>query len=354
MNGFVKAVRERSRCRAQIAAECAPAGGIDVMSYHDEREIPNYWAYAKSFVLQDHMFEPVRSSSLPAHLFLVSGWSAVCRRAGEASSCRNKADLAPAVQPDFAWTDLTFALHRAGVEWRYYVGDGTKVVCANPAQVVCPSLPAPDATPDAWNPLPYFDTVRNNDQLGNIQTVNNFIDAARDGTLPEVSWIVPSRELSEQSHASVKAGMNYVTRLVNTAMLGPEWNSTAIFLTWDDWGGFYDHVVPPRVDQNGFGLRVPALVISPWAKPGYIDHQTLSFDAYTKFIEDTFLGGARLDPATDGRPDPRPFVRDGSPEVGDLMKVFDFKQVPRAPLILPAERPSTTRRPGARSPWFRH
>ena len=79
-------------------------------------------------------------------------------------------------------------------------------------------------------------------------------------------------------------------------MLGPDWESTAIFLTWDDWGGFYDHVVPPRVDENGFGLRVPALVISPWAKAGHIDHQTLSFDAYTKFIEDTFLGGEQTGP----------------------------------------------------------
>ena len=75
-------------------------------------------------------------------------------------------------------------------------------------------------------------------------------------------------------------------------MQGPEWDSTAIFLAWDDWGGFYDHVVPPKVDQNGYGLRVPGLVINPYARPGYIDHQTLSFDAYAKLIEDDFLGGS--------------------------------------------------------------
>ncbi len=82
-------------------------------------------------------------------------------------------------------------------------------------------------------------------------------------------------------------------------MRGPDWNSTAIFLTWDDWGGFYDHVVPPVVDAQGYGLRVPSIVISAYAKKGYIDHQTLSFDAFAKFIEDDFLGGQRLDPATD-------------------------------------------------------
>jgi Phosphoesterase family len=86
-------------------------------------------------------------------------------------------------------------------------------------------------------------------------------------------------------------------------MQGPAWSSTAIFLAWDDWGGFYDHVVPPHVDINGYGLRVPGIVISPYAKQGYIDHQTLSFDAYVKFIEDDFLSGQRIDPQTDGRPD---------------------------------------------------
>ncbi len=95
-------------------------------------------------------------------------------------------------------------------------------------------------------------------------------------------------------------------------------------------------MVPPVVDENGYGLRVPGLVISPYAKAGLVDHQTLSFDAYVKFIEDVFLGGQRLDPATDGRPDPRPTVRESSPTLGDLAADFDFTQPPRPPLILPA------------------
>jgi phospholipase C len=118
-------------------------------------------------------------------------------------------------------------------------------------------------------------------------------------------------------------------------MKGPDWDSTAILLGWDDWGGFYDHVKPPSVDENGYGLRVPGMVISPYAKSGYIDHQTLSFDAYDKFIEDLFLQGRRLDPATDGRPDPRPDVRENAARLGDLMTDFDFAQSPKAPLPLP-------------------
>ena len=114
------------------------------------------------------------------------------------------------------------------------------------------------------------------------------------------------------------------------------WGSTAIFLSWDDWGGFFDHVLPPRIDENGYGLRVPGLVISPYAKAGYIDHQQLSHDAYLKFIEDDFLGGATLNPATDGRPDRRPSVREEAPGLGDLANDFDFNQQPRPPLLLSA------------------
>jgi phospholipase C len=160
-----------------------------------------------------------------------------------------------------------------------------------------------------------------------------------------VSWVVPSGAVSEHPPSPTSAGQAYVTSLVNAVMHSPDWDSTAIFLAWDDWGGFYDHVVPPVVDQNGYGLRVPGLVISPYAKQGYIDHQTLSFDAYVKFIEDDFLNGQRLDPTTDGRPDPRPDVRENAPQLGDITQAFDFTKPPRPPLILavhPAPGPAST------------
>jgi phospholipase C len=104
-------------------------------------------------------------------------------------------------------------------------------------------------------------------------------------------------------------------------------------------------VVPPKVDQNGYGLRVPGIVISPYAKKGYIDHQTLSFDAYLKFIEDDFLNSQRLDSKTDGRPDPRPTVREDVSILGNLVNDFDFSQQPRPPMVLsihPAPGPAST------------
>jgi phospholipase C len=190
-------------------------------------------------------------------------------------------------------------------------------------------------TPGDWNPLPYFDTVKQDGQLSNIQSLTNFYTAAKDGTLPAVSWVDPTAAVSEHPPAKISTGQAYVTGLVNAIMSGPDWNSTAIFLSWDDFGGFYDHVAPPVVDQNGYGPRVPGIVISPYAKKGYIDHQTLSHDAYVKFIEDIFLKGQRLDPATDGRPDPRPDVRENSPQLGDLTSDFDFSQEPSKPVLLP-------------------
>jgi phospholipase C len=203
--------------------------------------------------------------------------------------------------------------------------------------MTCDPKPQNAKTPGIWNPLPWFETVKQDGQAANVTDVSNYFKAAKEGTLPNVAWITPSGPDSEHPPALVSQGQAWTTRLINAAMQGPDWNSTAIFLAWDDWGGFYDHVAPPSVDQNGYGLRVPGIVISPYAKRGYIDHQTLSFDAYLKFIEDDFLGGQRIDPATDGRPDPRPDVRENASILGDLTQDFDFNQDPRPPLILPEQ-----------------
>ena len=241
--------------------------------------------------------------------------------------------------PIYAWTDLTYLLYQHSISWGYYVVSGKEPDCQDPSELSCAPVRQSPKSLGFWNPLPYFDTVRNDGQVGNIQSVDNFYSAAKNGTLPAVSWVVPSMDVSEHPPSSVSAGQSYVTSVVNAVMNSPEWDSTAIFVAWDDWGGRYDHVVPPTVDENGYGLRVPAMVISPYAKHGSIDHQTLSFDAYLRFVEDDFLGGQRLDPNTDGRPDPRPSVREDL--TGDLTADFDFTQTPRPPMLLPVH-PTTT------------
>ncbi len=357
MNGFVaQAESGRRGCLNPTDPACTNSSTPDVVGYHTARDIPNYWTYAKDFVLQDHMFEPNASWSLPSHLFLVSEWSADCTQHNNPSSCvnalqtrrRDRPPDYPAVyggatrnNPIYAWTDLTYMLHKSHVSWGYYVVSGTEPDCQNPAAETCAPVQQNSWTYGIWNPLPFFATVKADHQLGNIQSVDRFYAAAKSGHLPAVSWVVPSGEVSEHPPAPVSYGQSYVTSVINAVMKGPDWSSTAIFVSWDDWGGFYDHVRPPTVDQNGYGLRVPGIVISPYAKKGYIDRQTLSFDAYDKFIEDDFLHGQRLNPASDGRPDPRPDVRENQQILGNLIDDFNFSQRPRRPIVLPVH-PKTT------------
>ncbi len=353
MNGFVVSEQHAMRNCQFGNPNCALGAGSkpDVMGYHNGRDIPNYWAYARHFVLQDHMFQSDLSWSLPAHLYMVSEWSAICANS-DPMSCHNainhpanpphfgKGFRRAHSAPDYAWTDLTWLMHKYHVSWRYYVLKGPEPDCELNTAIACAPVHQGAKTPGIWNPLPYFEDVHQDGQIGNIQSLSGFYKAARQSNLPQVSWIVPNGHVSEHPPALVSAGQTYVTGLINAIMKSPDWNSTAIFLAWDDWGGFYDHVRPPRVDYQGYGLRVPAMVISPYARHGFIDHQTLSFDAYVKFIEDDFLHGQRLNPNTDGRPDPRPDVRENAPQLGNLIKDFNFHQKPRPPLILPV-RPKT-------------
>jgi phospholipase C len=350
MDGFIRRalLAERADC-ARDSPDCIRhIRPSTVMGYHDQREIPNYWAYARDFVLQDHMFQPDTSWSLPAHLFMVSEWSARCTRRSDPRSCRNSVErpMSPPHQalnptdavPHYAWTDLTYLMHKHHVSWRYYVFAGQEPDCETGA-ISCSRVLQRATTPGAWNPLPYFTTVKHDHQLANVTSISKLFAAAREGTLPAVSWVIPNNRVSEHPPTRISFGQTFVTHVINTIMQGPDWPSTAIFLAWDDWGGFYDHVAPPKVDRNGYGLRVPALVISPYARRGYVDHQVLSFDAYAKFIEDDFLGGSRLDPKTDGRPDPRTSVRENAPVLGNLVRDFDFAQKPRPPVLLPLHPP---------------
>jgi phospholipase C len=371
MDGFISSV-ENSTSFDTDKASCLSRGQqpkcVDVMGYHDQRDIPHYWSYAQNFVLQDRMFEPVISWSLPMHTYMVSAWMAQCTNGADPMTCHQnnldypdndgvgqvngEAGAGPSIldptdpddqqgqTPDYGWTDITYLMYRHHVSWHYYIDQGTEPDCAN-GQMTCPAQPQVVSTPEIWNPLPDFTTVHQDNQLGNIVDGSQLYADVFANKLPAVSWVIPSGDNSEHAPATIANGQDHVTRVIDAIMRSPAWNSTAIFLAWDDWGGYYDHVAPPRVDGAGYGLRVPALVISPYAKRGRIDHQILSFDAYLKFIEDDFLGGQRLDPRTDGRPDPRPVVRENVRILGDLRRDFDFSQKPRRPLLLPT-RPAGT------------
>lgn len=331
MDGFL-----RQRCGGATSGsdKKCKTDTADVMGYHDRTTLGNYWAYADNFVLQDRMFEAVSSWSLPSHLFMVSAWSAICTNQSNPMTCKDERQnvTTSTTKP---WTDITYLLYKSGVSWGYFLDDGLTPSCASDDVEDKPCAVQNNKISSYWNPLPKFLTIQETSQQANIKPLANFYQSLQDGTLPSVNWIVPNSVDSEHPNALVSVGQAYVTSIVNAVSNSPFWQNSVIFISWDDWGGFYDHVPPPQVDKLGYGFRVPALMISPYAKKGFIDHQTLSHDAYLKFIEDVFLGSRRIDPKTDGRPDSRTSVRENNPALGDLAQEFDFTQAPRAPLLLP-------------------
>ena len=153
--------------------------------------------------------------------------------------------------------------------------------------------------------------------------VDGVMTDIRQDRLPAVTWITPRYEVSEHPQYNFCLGESWSTKVINAIMKSPMWSSTAIFLTWDDYGGFYDHVPPPQVDGFGFGIRVPLLVISPYAKRGVVDHRPGEFSSVLRFIEDNW-GLGRLT------------HRDR--DADNLSYDFDFSQEPRPPEPLPPRR----------------
>jgi phospholipase C len=363
MDGFVEEQEKWQPpvCRTNPGANPYRCPGYkihDVMGYHDWREIPNYWHYAESYMLQDHLFAPVGQASAGIHLMLTSEWSADCRNPKNPMSCvsRNTPHwLKPGVHP-FAWTSLTWLLDNIGVSWRYYIAEGGTPDCDDQTDSdTCDPEIQDGKTQSLWNPLPGFTTFaanvkKNPGYAKHVIRIEQFYADVANNKLPAVSWIVPNSAVGEHPDNNIVDGMNYVTSLVNMIMQSPYYDNTIIFISWDEWGGFYDHAMPPIVDRSenehlwGYGLRVPGLVISPYVK-SHFDHQVLSFDAYNRFIEDVFLDSQRLDPTTDGRPDSRPNVPEAITTgrsypnnaivpIGDLLNDFDFHRKPIRPCIL--------------------
>ena len=252
------------------------------MGYHTAAEIPNYWKYAQNYVLQDHMFEPVKSWSLPDHLYMVVGVVGQVQepladelrqrhrralRRQQVPESRGRELAKGKTSIDLAWTDITWLLYAHHISWRYYVQAGVQPDCDNDSAETCAAVKQNVQTPGIWNPLPLFGDVQADHQLNNIQSTRAYLHAAKTGTLPAVSWIVPSGPNSDHPPASVHRGQAYATALVNAAMCGPDWKSTAIFLSWDDWGGF-DHEVPAGRGPERLRPAGAGLVISPYARRG--------------------------------------------------------------------------------------
>ena len=264
---------------AQVSGEGQPrckanSSGVlrhDVVGYHTDAEIPNYWAYAKNFVLQDALFEGDRGWSLDSHLEMTSEWSAVCARTPVLSSCMTGHGPRPPSpdKPVYPWVNLFQLMDINTVSWKYYLATGQEPDCED-GEMTCEPQGQKSTILSEWNPLPGYAWVQQHGSAylqAHTPGIDQFLLDVNNGTLPQVSWVIPNNILSEHPPSSVTAGMEYVTSLVNAVMQSPYWQNTAIFIAWDDWGGFYDHAAPPIVDWNnkhtevqGLGIRVPGLL----------------------------------------------------------------------------------------------
>ena len=203
--------------------------------------------------------------------------------------------------PCFDFRTLADLLENEGLSWKYYA-------------------PGQDQSGYIWSALNAIAHIRLTDLwTQHVVPTANFVTDAQNGNLPAVSWLVTGSGRSEHPPASVCVGKNWTVQQINAVMQGPDWESTVVFLTWDDFGGFYDHVAPRPVDNFGLGPRVPFLIISSWARSGYIEHKPLEFSSVLKFIEDRF----DLDRLTE---------RDE--KSNDLFNAFDFNTRAQPPLIL--------------------
>jgi phospholipase C len=293
-------------------------GGGDLLGYtqYTEQDMPNYFAYAKNFVLGDAFFSSLTGPSFPNHLYTIGAQSgnAINNPANSAGrwGCDSPANSRVQVMdpddgqitrvyPCFDFDTLADRLEARGLTWKYYA-------------------PNQNQSGYIWSAFNAISHVRLTDLwTQHVVPTAQFVQDAQNGTLPAVSWVVTVAGQSEHPPASVCLGENWTVDQINAVMQGPDWLSTAIFLTWDDFGGFYDHVAPPVVDNFGFGPRVPFLIISPWVKKGYITHTTLEFSSVLKFIEERF----HLEPLTD---------RDRL--ANDLFDSFEFNHWPLEPLVL--------------------
>jgi phospholipase C len=258
--------------------------------------IPAYWQLARDHVLCDRFFASVGGPSFPNHFFFVAGqaggaidnpenirtrveddgrrfksWG--CDAVGEDVFVLTKDDRGNLTKHDtcFDFRTVPEQLEEAGVSWAYYAAD--------------PYQPG-----YFWNALNGISGVFHTDLWRDerIRSVDRLIRDIETGRLPSVTWVTPRFELSDHPPESTCHAQNWVTDVVNALMRGDGWEHTAIFLTWDEWGGFYDHVVPRDVDDLGFGFRVPMLVVSPYARKGYVDDAEGEFSSPLRFVEDNW------------------------------------------------------------------
>lgn len=310
--------------------------GIWAYSQMEERQIPNYWEWAREYALSDNFFASAAGPSYPNHFFFIAGTSGGaidnpeniqvrfdngkpfkswgCDAVGEETFVFVKDDMGDLAKHDtcFNFPTMGQQLTQKGIDWAYY--------SAVPGQVGY-----------FWNAYNGVADVFHGDLWHqHMHPVDNIVDDIKANRLPPVTWITPRFELSDHPPFSTGFSHNWVTDIVNAVMRSDAWEHTAIFLTWDEWGGFYDPITPPTLDPIGLGFRVPLLTISPYTKRGYIDKEQGEFSTPLRFIADNW--GLS-------------YLTDRIAKTHNMSNLFDFKKKPRAP------QPGSTKVNSFGTPW---
>jgi len=298
-------------------------GSPYTMGYYDQTDIPNYWMYAHQFTLCDRFFSSEMTGSSPNHVFTVAAQSQEINNIGSLEQLEDEMDNSEG----FPFESIVKNFGNKNISWKYYVETQPKPPEWESVNAGLARLAFPDPRGfTLWNPMPGFKSIRDDDsRMNRLVSLDDYYKDLQEGTLPQFAWIIPDFQDSEHPPEPLDQGMWYVTRIINALMKSPDWGSTAVFLTWDDYGGFYDHVPPPEVDAYGYGPRVPMLVISPYAKRDYVSHYTYDFTSVLKFIEERWS---------------LPHLTARDDRANDMRDCFNFDRPPRDTHELIMEVPS--------------
>jgi phospholipase C len=298
-----------------FAQDSLHLNGTIAMGYYTRSDLPYYYDYADNYVLEDNFFSSLLGPSLPNHLYIASGTSGgiINNEGGELNKTgKGLSEL------HLTWLTLAQELSASGVSWAWYTGETDPNVGS------------------IWNVLPLFSYFQQHPEAlaAHVQNTQSLVDSIQEANLPAVSWITPGAwkppslpsiledsAVSEHPPARLDAGMDYVASLVNDVMQSQYWPNSAIIITWDDYGGFYDHVPPPQIDAYGEGFRVPTLIISPYSKHHYVDSTMYEFGSLLSLAETVFHVSA---------------LTSRDENANNMINSFDFQQAPQPPLIEPA------------------
>lgn len=294
---------------------------VDTFAYYNSSMLPTYYDYAEQYALGENFFSSTLSYSLPNHWYIIAAQAPAISEISTLHRTAQgtlSADQITYLNESNKTTTIQDELINSTVSWRYF--DETLPSSYNAALGSGGCGCSVKGAFSFWSPMLARAQTYNGSFTSNFGTRAEFTYDATHGQLPNVSWLIPEYNQSDHPPALMSQGQNFVANAIDAVESGPEWNSTAVLVTWDDYGGFYDHVTPPSLDQYGLSFREPLLVVSPYTPEGYVSNQFGYFESYLKQIEWQF-----------GLPN----ITARDAEAPPLFPYFDVNATPRPPLLEP-------------------